>query len=773
MYIKNFENYIINEGIEDAGANVINKAFMSRPPIDMGNGEIVERKKIVKTVRDAITFLSFDWGSFFKFVSNFTIVYILDCPGCQTMCVDDKMNIWIDARFIWVDLKHDPKLVGAVLMHEIFHVVYNHIERGQRWVVSQNKQMTPETNHDTNLAADVEVNVSLVRKGIIKKDTLKNEIRGLYLDKLENNVPPMESILEDEKLMNELRKMHPFKNNTQEKNNKENEITTTSDFDDGYVEMKNKITDLVNKYGPEKTIEKLREIGAVEGINPKPSKDLNPDDVFALNFLTIKSFDEFINESNSNGYSTKMDGYKAAIEKAMQEIMSAINGGGVSDDEKNNNSPNIKSNIDQSKLKPMNLPKKENSNDNNSKSGSDSGLPSNVNQDSSGKQDSKNSQDGQKGPGGQDSQAGQDGQDSQDGQKGPSGQDSQDGQAGNKGDSGNNAFSNTKKIKGTIDISYDGKKDGIGKTGTFINSEESDKLSDSLKKTYGEHTEKVLNQLEKNSIINTKEKLEQKRKELYNSLGSNDIIKQIWDEAKKSESKFKAMWKKMLKRFLSKATRNAGKDVKNMNDTRWFERRHMTIKTMASYHPTIGNDVQDINVYIDVSGSVSSAELLLQLIAQSLVTFLKTYNYSGINIIPWASESTGIHKVESIKSGSSQKAIDEILKHINDGIGQCGGGTNLNACLNEIVETTFQYKNRKQKDDVHIIISDGETFGDENGVENKIMKKVMEKGGNSSLAKKVVKNCIWMIYDNNGTSWDNAIQDGELVKISSKNVIPD
>ena len=751
MYIKNFENYIINEGIEDAGANAINKAFMSRPPIDMGNGEIVERKEIVKTVRDAITFLSFDWGSFFKFVSNFTIVYILDCKDCQTMAVDNKMNIWMDARFIWKDLKHDPKLVGAVLMHEILHVVYNHIERGQRWLVSQNKQLTPETNHDNNLAADVEVNVSLVRKGIIKKDTLKNEIRGLYLDKLENNVPPMETILEDEKLMNELRNMHPFKNNTQEQeNNNKEEITTTSEFDDAYVEMKNKITDLVNKYGPEKAIEKLREIGAVDGINPKPSEDLNPDDVFALNFLTIKSFDEFINESNSNGYSTKMDGYKAAIEKAMQEIMSAINDGGISNDGKNNNnSPNIKSNIDQSKLKPMNLPKKENSNDNNSKSGSDSSLPSNVKQDSSDKQDSKNSQKGQKG------------------------QDSQDGQNGNKGDSGDNAFSNTKQTNGNVDISYGEEKDGIGKTGTFINSEESDKLSNSLKKTYGENLDDVVKQLKKNSIINTREKLEKVRKDLYNSLGSNDIIKQIWNEAKKSESKYRAMWRKVLEKFLSNKTRYAGIEVEDENEDKWFERRHMAVKTMASYHPTVGQEVQDINVYIDVSGSVSSAELLLQLFAQSLVSFLDEFEYSGINIIPWASSSTGIHRVESIQNGDKNKATKEILKYINDGIGQCGGGTDLDVCLDEIVETVFQNKDREERDDVHIIISDGETSGYENGVEDKIMKKVIKAGGDSSLAETVVENCIWMIYDNNSTSWDNAIKKGELVKISSKNINPE
>ena len=44
----------------------------------------------------------------------------------------------------------------------------------------------------------------------------------------------------------------------------------------------------------------------------------------------------------------------------MQEIMSAINDGtSVSNGGENNNSQTIKANIDQSKLKPMNLPKKE------------------------------------------------------------------------------------------------------------------------------------------------------------------------------------------------------------------------------------------------------------------------------------------------------------------------------------------------------------------------------------------------------------------------------
>lgn len=765
--IKDFETFIyINEGIEDAGANAINKAFIKRPPIDMGGGELVERKEIVNVVREAISRLSFEWGSFFKFVSNFTIVYILDDPNCDTMAVDEHMNIYMDARFIWKNLKHDPILVGVVIMHEILHVAYNHIERGKRWLVSNHKGVSKETCHDNNLAADVEVNISMVRKGIVNKNTLKEDIAGLYLDELEGNVPPMESVLENEELMEKLRRMSPLaKNNQTDTNNNNEEIVTTSEFDEGYIEMKNKIAELVNKYGPEETINKLREIGAIEGINVKPTEDFNSDDIFALNFLIIKSFDEFINESNEGnktGFSTKMDGYREALKKAMEEIQSSMSDSSDNGESGNGNSQNIKTNIDQSKLKPMNLPKNKNSK-NNKGSGGDGGLPTNVNQDSGEENDSNDSSE-------QNSSNDKivDGNKSNE-QTGSGSNGGSDKQTGEYAD----AFSKKSTKDTKVDVSYGENKDGsIGNTGKFLEPNAAEKMRDTIKKTYGEYADDVEKQLKKNSIINTENKIEEKRKEFYNSLGKNDVIKTIWDEAKKSERKYLSMWRKILQKFLSKKTRRAGQEAEDKSDTRWGERRHMSVKVMSPYYPKIGKDVQDINVYIDVSGSVSSADVLLQLIAQSLVTFLKHYSYSGINIIPWANISTGIHKVEAIKSGSMKKATDEILKHISDGIGQCGGGTKLSSCIEEIGETTFQYKYRKKKDDVHIIISDGDTDGYECGVEDKIMSEIERRGGNSSLQKTVVENCIWMIYDNKGDSWDNNIKLGKLVKISSKNIIP-
>lgn len=189
---------------------------------------------------------------------------------------------------------------------------------------------------------------------------------------------------------------------------------------------------------------------------------------------------------------------------------------------------------------------------------------------------------------------------------------------------------------------------------------------------------------------------------------------------------------------------------------------------MAPYHPKKAQDPQDLNVYVDVSGSVNME--LMQIFAESLVAFMKSYKYSAINIIPWAEESTGIHRVESISKNGSEKAIDEIIKYLGEG--KCGCGTDLvHACVPEIVDTVFQYKHRKNKDDVHVIITDGDVGKDVEDIENTIMNAIKSKSIRPNLPRTVVKNCIWMVYDNNDDIWENNIKLGKLVKISSKNVI--
>ena len=757
MYLKDFDSFVsnisvINEGFLDNG-KTIRRAFI-KGGSKVINGVEVDPKEVIETVEDAINSLSFNFGSFFKFVNNFTIIYFWFDKKCSTMCVDDHMNIYISVPFVKFGLKMNKTLIGAVIMHEILHVAFSHLERGNRWLVSNNKPKNEETLYDNNLAADIEVNLALLKKNIITLEELKNEIRGLYLEKFSGNVPPMEVVLEDDEAMEQLRKMCPLKKHDPIDNNKS--IETTDEFDEAYVEMKNKITDIVNKYGPEKALEKLREIGVIDDVNSTINDDINFNDVFNLSFLVIKSFEEIINKSKEleekNGYETKEDGYREAIKKALKEIQSALNpNDGIVDDNNKGGSPKIKTNIKDGDLKPMNLPKH---NDGNKSEEKNIGLPTNVNQET-GDDDDNND-------------------------------DKKDGNKNNKSDndSKNNKNGTDKGFKG--DLKKNIEKEGINKdidtsygglkTGEFMdsNSNVSKSLIDTIREDYGDEYEEIENIIKDNIKNNTIEKIEQRKKEAFSRLPQGDALRKLWEEGKKNSEKYKSLWKKILKRFLQKRTRRAGVDVRDKR-IKWYDTRRMTVGQISPQNLKKAQDVQDINVYVDVSGSVYSNMELMKLIAQSLVAFLDEYKFSGINVIPWASNSTGVHRVDPISKIGKDKAIEQIIHYIETGASECGGGTNLRgACVPEIVATTFQYKERSKKDDVHIIITDGITSPDEEGIEEYVEYCInnYQKTTTSSLAKNVVKNCIWFLYDNESENWKKNIKQGELVMISSKNFIP-
>lgn len=768
MYIKDFDSFLsnacaINEGLMDNG-KTIKRAFIKRGSRVI-NGVEVDPEKVIDAVEDAILNLSFDFGSFFKFVNNFTIIYFWFDKHCKTMCVDDHMNIYISVPFVKFGLKMDKKLIGAVIMHEILHVAFNHLDRGKRWLITKNKPLTKETAHDNNLAADIEVNIALLKKNVIMVDELVGEIEGLYLKEYSGSVPPMETILEDDEAMKKLRAMCPLEDENS-KPKEEKTIETTSEFDKGYVEMKNKITELVNKYGPEIALEKLREIGAVDGVEAMVSDDINYEDVLNMNFLVLKTFEEFINEAKENEQNnmvTKEDGYREAIKKALQEIQSALNqDDNDDDDESYGGGPKIKTNIKENDLKPMNLPGKKKKGKEN---GGEEGLPSNVNQ----TEEDGNKEDGN------DKKEGNDDNDGNGGENNGSGENNKSKGEGNggKGNSGE-AIKDSIKDSGMnkdIDVSYDGMK-----TGGYVDS--NSKMTKSLRHTiqddYGDGFKDVEKIIKSNIDNNTKEKIEQRKKEAFARLSKDDALRKAWEEGKKAEEKYKSIWKKVLKRFLQKRTRRAGVDVKDKR-IKWYDTRRMTVGQISPQNLKKAQDVQDINVYVDVSGSVYSNMELMKLIAQSLVAFLVEFKYSGINVIPWASTSTGIHKVDSVSEIGKDKAVEQIIDYIQTGADECGGGTELRkACVPEIVATTFQYEKRQKKDDVHIIITDGYTSPDENGIERYIESCInsYQKSSSSSLAKNVVKNCIWFLYDNESEEWKNNITQGDLVMISSKNFIP-
>ena len=781
-YLKSYENYsnelqtIINEGLLDAGQNKLNRAFLNMGPIPLSNGEYINPKDIVDIIKETIMFLSEEYRTYFSFVKDVNIIYLINCSQCRTMAVDANMNMYMDVLFIYKNLKMDKELIGAVIMHEIFHIIYNHIERGKNWLSAHGKNI--ETDFfDTNLAGDIEVNTTLVKKNIISKERLINEIHGLFIDKVNDNgnridVLNIEAILENEKMMEKLRSMAK---KPQEQNGDGNDtsIDTTDEWDNGYKQGWDKIAELTEKYGAEEVFKKLQEKGIINETGQLNS-DINMDDILGIQFIHIFNFDEFINESkNSNGqFKTEEDGFFQGVKNAITQIASSLgknaggeNAGGGDTLNGKNNSPQINSKLSNDDLKSLKLPPSDSTNQQQSQN---NGLPQNVQSDNNqSQQQNGNSNNGESQTSGSQSQQ----------QSGNSngGKDNLDADANTLLDDLKNKSKNAQGNVGYKDQpdGNDSSNSEIGNTGTIFDEKQASKINKALKESgYSQEDIDTINDvIEKNKTLNSKEGVELKKKQLYNKLPSSDPVKKYLDKIMVEESKYKNIWKKIMKEFLSKKSRRAGDDVLS-NRFDWKNKRQLSIGRIAPNNLKDAQEPQDINVYVDVSGSVNIE--LLEIISQSLCIFAKDFKYSGINIIPWASYSNGSHKVESLSKSNPDKIAKEILGYISEGINECGGGTDLHrACVPEIVASVAD-KKRKKKDDVHIIITDGQTGGDEKTVEDLIQQVTLQKTKNSHYGKTIAKNCFWMIYDADNydkKSWEESIKLGKLIFIVSSTVI--
>ena len=96
----------IVETLGDGGVNAFNRVFKEGPDIVLVNnltGEklIYKRSDIVDAVQKAIEDkMQYHFSTYFTFVKDFSIIYLLGCKDMTTMAVDDHMNLYIDAVFI-------------------------------------------------------------------------------------------------------------------------------------------------------------------------------------------------------------------------------------------------------------------------------------------------------------------------------------------------------------------------------------------------------------------------------------------------------------------------------------------------------------------------------------------------------------------------------------------------------------------------------------------------------------------------------------------------
>ena len=792
--VVDYDNYvnILNEDLLHGAQSACNKAFINGGPIKMKSGEMVDPRDIVNAVEQALGHLTMHYTRTFAFArKTMNIIYLARSKKHKTMSVDSHMNLYVNAQYVYNHLKLDVILIAAVIMHEVLHAMFNHIERGKNWLASKGKPANNANWHDTNLAADVEVNRIITRIQLVDEDRLINEIKGIYLKKQsgQKDVVLLEQILDNEELMQKLRAMCPPDPDPEDKR-QDPPIKTTDEWNAGYKDAWNKLAELIKKYGYKKAWEKLLESGIITG-DGELNNEKDIDDIKNLEYLTVKGYDDFVNENlnppEADRGKTYDDGFVTGFVKLAKKLAAANTpsepgggGGGFPGAQ----GPRYETGMNDEDLEEVDLPSPDNDDES---EGYDDGLPDNAKSDGSQSKGGGQEGDDSNGGDGDDNGDGQDGQDGQE-QHGGNGESQKSGKSqksAGKGGQGKSAESmgaddvntladdiskrtkgGTEKVKTSQDIE---EYTGVGGTGSF--ERESTVDDDELREAgYSEEDlKKVKEIIKQNEMTNNPAKIEKIINQTRMELDKGDPIRTLLGEIEVESAKYKNIWKKILEEFMAKKTRRAGKDLPNgRND--WLNKKQIAKGEYGLHRMKTAQDPQDVNMYVDVSGSVDVS--LLEIIAKSLVIFSQTWKYSAINICPWASKSNGIFKVEGLYKKSEAELSKEIMEYISAGISQCGGGTEavaVFAAMLAVVKETLNDPQKKKKDDIHVVITDG--YFDFENIESRIEHMLLQATERQDVAVRAPENTVWMIYDapeSHREDWIKQIKKGKLIFISSE-----
>ena len=163
---------------------------------NLGEINIVDIKKksivkvnagdIIRVVNDAMFYMQKKYPYLYLFVNACKVMYIPVFPSqmCDTMCVDNFNNLWINMNFVYNECAMNKDRVFGILFHEMFHIFLEHIIRFNTMFPKETRSaMNPElfkmSNEKANLAMDYEINASMVADDIVSEDFFKI-MGGLY-----------------------------------------------------------------------------------------------------------------------------------------------------------------------------------------------------------------------------------------------------------------------------------------------------------------------------------------------------------------------------------------------------------------------------------------------------------------------------------------------------------------------------------------------------------------------------------------------------------------
>ena len=163
---------------------------------DLGEIDIIDIKSketfkvntgdIIKVVNDAIFYMQKKYPYLHLFLNAYKVMYVPTYPSkiCDTMCVDNNNNLWINMIYVYSVCAMNKDRVFGILFHEMFHIFLEHLIRFNTMFPESTKaMMSPDiwksANTKANLAMDYEINASMVADGIVSEDFWKI-MGGLY-----------------------------------------------------------------------------------------------------------------------------------------------------------------------------------------------------------------------------------------------------------------------------------------------------------------------------------------------------------------------------------------------------------------------------------------------------------------------------------------------------------------------------------------------------------------------------------------------------------------
>lgn len=142
-------------------------------------------------------------------------------------------------------------------------------------------------------------------------------------------------------------------------------------------------------------------------------------------------------------------------------------------------------------------------------------------------------------------------------------------------------------------------------------------------------------------------------------------------------------WKSIIELFLKQRTKFASKNQANSKQTAWGHKNHLWRDAILPKNNVSGGDIQEINVFIDFSGSVQ--EKLVYIFLQRIFELCKKFMYSSVIVYGFGTDLHGPIKVSytTLKNDKPEDIIKKLYEDLSS-TSDSGAYENFNVVAEEV-----------------------------------------------------------------------------------------